>query len=244
MAIQLVGYASSTLTGVTTATQTVSLTGLTGGISSTAAAGDLVLVVSGWAGTADGNPGVTTVGYTEITDIYSNDTRDTNMSVAYKKLSSAETSVIVSASGITGSGSCAIACVYRGVSSTNPIDVTSTTATGLDTSAPNPPAITPVTANTLIVATGLGSWIGGGGVSGVATPPTGYSNHYKTEVGGSSNGSHAMVASKTWSGSGAEDPGAWTGITGASFDSWAAVTIALREQVSIPNTGNMLMMFM
>ena len=112
------------------------------------------------------------------------------------------------------------------------LDVPSTTATGADSSKPNPPSITPIaSAGATILAIGGSALAGTSANRWIGSAPSGYSNlitNYgtpRTTVG--SFGS-VGIASKTWT-SGAEDPGTFNTASGSSSssDSWCAITIAL-----------------
>ena len=206
------------------ATYNVSLSGL--GI----AEGDLVVVVTGFGGTADGNPGVTTTGYTEVFDLYANDTRDTNLSVNYKIMGATpDTQVTVNGSGNTANGAATVVHVWRGVDATTPMDVAATSATGIDVNTPDSPAITPITAGAYVLT------VGGGSRNNTAvtmTTPTGYANSVSIQGNDSTISFHAGIASKAWSGSGAEDPAAWGTSSTFTSDSWAAGTLVLRPAPS------------
>lgn len=224
-ALQYVGGASATGTG---ATYNVSLTGLSGGIGSSAAAGDLVIVVTGWASAADGDPGVTTAGYTEVYDLFGNDTRDANLSVNWKIMSGTpDTSVTVSGFNNAANGGATVVHVWRGADQTTPMDVAAPAgATGNNGALPDSPAITPVTSGAYVLTVGLGT---GAAAPTVFTAPSGYVNAVSAAGAGSTMGAVAAIASVAWAG-GAVDPGAWTGTTGTT-DSRAAGTLALRPAV-------------
>lgn len=224
-ALQYVGGASATGTG---ATYNVSLTGLTGGIGSSATSGDLVIVVTGWASAADGNPAVTTAGYTEVYDLYGNDTRDANLSVNWKIMGGTpDTSVTVSGFNNAANGGATVVHVWRGADQTTPMDVSPPTGAASNNSAlPDSPAITPVTSGAYVLTVGLGT---GAAAPTVFTEPSGYGNVVSAAGAGSTMGAVAVIASISWPG-GAVDPGAWTGTTGTS-DSRAAGTLALRPAV-------------
>lgn len=230
MAIQLVGGASGGLNNSSASTYNISLSALTGGIASSPSAGDIIIVVSGWASTTNGDPGVTTAGYTEIADLYSNDDHDVNMSVSYLVISGTPpTSVTVSASGVSGNNSAATVGVFRGVDNTTPLDVTTTTATGFNGTDFNPAAITPITSGAWVVATGMSAGLN----SGTYTAASGYTEI--ADIGTGSSGtrnSSSGIFYKAWT-SGVEDPGTFTNSTGGTGASWASATIALR-----PSIGN------
>lgn len=212
----------------------VSLTGLTGGSGSAAAAGDLVIVSTGWVGTADGNPGVSTAGYTEITDLHANDTRDAEFSVNWKVMgSSPDTTVSCNGSGLATNGAVCVVHVWRGVNITTPMDVTETETSGINAATPNSPSITPVTSGAIVISTGLAT---GAANDTSVTAPTGYGNQVDISVD-PGNAAIVGIASKAWSGSGAEDPAAWTNFTTSTSDSWAANTLALRPAITTLGDG-------
>lgn len=191
--------------------------------------GDIIIVATGFVSTANGDPGVGTAGYTEEADLYQNDTRDANFSINWKIMtSSPDSSVSCNGSGSASNGSVCVVHVWRGVDQGTPMDATVTTAQSNNASNPNSPSINPTTSGAVAISAGLGTMAA---VDNAVTAPTGYSNQADISV---DPGSAATVgiASKAWSGSGAEDPAAWTNFTTTTSDSWAAVTVALRPAVA------------
>lgn len=230
MALEYVGGASGSGDA---ADYTVSLTALSGGIGTAAQADDIVVVVTGFAQLSDLNPGPTTAGYTEVADLYANDNFDTNLSVAYKVMGATpDTSVTVTGSGSGTYGAATVVHVWRGVDTASPLDVSATTATGINGSEIDSPAITPVTAGAVVLTCGLTA-----GSDALRTAPTGY-GHAVQAAGAASRPSLGVVASKAWT-AGAEDPGAWTGGTTSAFNSWAAVTLALRPAAGSTPSGSL-----
>ncbi len=155
--LQYVGGTSGVGSGTNT-TYSVSLTSLVGGIASAPAEGDLVLVVTGWVNIVDGTPGVDTAGYTPLAELYANDSRDANMAVEWKIMGATpDTSVVAVGPGIGGDfyGVATVVQVWRGADQSNPIDVTTVTATGTNGAMPDAPSITPTTAGAVILACGL-----------------------------------------------------------------------------------------
>ena len=210
-------------------TRVIPLTALTGGSSAAPSAGDIVVVTSGFSGFGNGNPGVVTAGYTEIADLYANDVLDANLSVAYKIMGSTpDTSITVQSTNDTDYGSAASIQVWRGVNQITPIDVASTTATGVNAARPNAPAIIPITPGAVIIACGLGTT----NTTPVDfTAPAGMINHVVASGAGVKAGCCAATASySTWT-SGAYDPAAWTGGESVADDSWCAVTLVLRPEI-------------
>ena len=220
MPLQYVGGNFQQAGGLTTIS--VSLTGLTGGLSSTAAANDIVIYAIIRPNILDTNlPLPTNGGYTELADLYANDDNDANMGVGYKIMGTTpDTSVDFTSA--TGMG-CAV-YVWRGVDTTTPLDVAVTTATGINGNLPTPPAITPVTAGAVVIcAAGSGT--------PYATPglftSTDLSNMFSAqETTGSLNGSVGL-GSFAWT-SGTFTPAQWGGVTSAATNSWVAATLALR----------------
>jgi hypothetical protein len=209
MTIQLVGYATASASG------SLSLTSLTGGIGSAPAEDDIVLVAVGGSNSTDQDIAIT--GYTEVADVYANGTfTDTNLGVFYKIMGGTpDTTVdIPSLSNIR-----AVVYVLRGVDTTTPMDATATTATKTSSGIPDPPAITTATANAMVVV------LSGTSLSGTWTEPSGYSND--VDSGGSFF--RVLVASKIIASPGSENPAVW-GVGGgdSAFYSCASVTMALR----------------
>lgn len=227
-AINFVGGA--TASGTNTA-YNMSLTALTGGIASSPTEGDIVIAINVIVNTTNGNPGVGTAGYTELVDMYRGDSYDTNLSVSYKIMgASPDTTVSCNPSNSGTRASDCVAMVFRGIDSTTPIDVTTTTASSGNSEDVNCPAITPVTPGAIVLCTGSAA-----GASVDATPiaPSGYTGTYIQTDPGSSGA--AVASYKAWSGSGAEDPAPYVMDLGtASANSWAAATLALRPKNDPP----------
>lgn len=220
--------AGFTLVGTTTGTGVgdKSLTALTGGVASSPAEGDIVIVAyaTGSAGDpvmeikdASGGTDYTLIG----SELYSNDSNDSGLRVAYKVMGpTPDTSVYVSDGSATGRA-CAIQ-VWRGQSAT-PIDVTPTTATGIDGTAIDPAAITPATSGAKIFVVGayahqLGT---------VAITQSYLNDATSATFNGSGRDVSLVMGSVDWT-SGEYNPATMT-VTGATTsDSWTAVTFALR----------------
>jgi hypothetical protein len=219
----------------TTGAITVSLTGLTGGLSTAPIAGDLVLVVRHWAVNSDQTFTTSSGGWTKLVDLYTSSTIHSNFGIFYKVMGVApDTSIVLNGNGSTIESSSIVVQVFRGVDATSPFDVASTTASGTGT-IPNPPAITPTTANSIIVVAAGTSHNGG-----VDTFTASYLSNFRT-VGtdSSSFDSTAGVGWVAWT-SGAYDPAAWTHsqLTSATYSN-ISVTMALRAaSISTPVFGN------
>lgn len=209
---------------------TITLTSLTGGLASSPAAGDLVIVYFGAGSLSDINLIVS--GYTEIVELYSNDTYDTNLVVARKFMGATpDTSFTLtipsgntSPTGTLDNAGAVAVQVWRGVDSVTPLDVTQTTDAGTDTVLCDPPAITPTTSGAIIVSGGAGGHSRGP----LATYSSSDLTAFLSAAGNDGNDVTIGLGYRVWT-SGSFNPAAFTfsAIDSASF-SWAAVTLALR----------------
>lgn len=228
MAIQYVG---GQVAGRTNPSAALLVTfSLTGGLASTPAAGDLVIVTC-VTGSAAGNPAMavtTPAGYTALGQLnQSAVTADTSMDVSYKRMGeSPDADVTIPGTTNNAWGEAYAIQVFRGVDPTTPLDVTSVSAGGTGTGRPDPGSITPTT---------TGAWpvICGGGAAGTGAnyvAPANYTTNFLTANGADTT--DAMVGCgyrSDWSG-GAENPAAYTGGTTGANDSWTAYTLALRPE--------------
>lgn len=216
MAISFVGGTSAS--NESGAISSISLTGLTGGSNSSPSENDLVIVTV--AINNSGGPVPTISGYTTIAQLSVVDTNSCYSTTSYKLMTSTpDTSISFTADG-SGGVSVAVS-VWRGINTTTPLDVTSTTATNNNSSVPNPPSITPTTTGAVVLAIGHNA-----SARNINAAPSGYSNFVVGST--ATNFSASAIASKAWT-SGAEDPGTF-GINGTTnvVDSWTAVTVAIR----------------
>lgn len=220
--IQYVGGYVQGLIG-TTANLNITLTSLTGGLASAPAAGDLVIVYFGTGSTVDRNLVVS--GYTEVTELYSNDGADTNLVAAYKFMGGTPDTSFTLTGGTLNTADAGVVAVqvWRGVNTTTPLDVTSTTATGTNSVRCNPPAITPVTSGAVIVAGGSGAH-----AIGAQTYSSSDLTAFRSVGTDDNNDATIGLGYKVWT-SGAFDPAQFTFSAGDNLAySWAAVTLALR----------------
>lgn len=234
--IQYVGGQGAGFAGTTT-NQTITFN-LTNGLATTPAAGDLVIVTFCTGSVADRTLDIETTGATNYTligsELYSNDTEDTNMRVAYRFMpGTPETQFrFAGGSGDNADAGRWSVHVYRGVDSGTPLDVAAVTvsAAAQSTRLVNPGAITPTTAGAWLQISGCGAGAAGG---------TYTTNYLKDIRAGSTADTHdALIATgyREWT-SGEYDPAVYTGGgTDNANDSYAAVTIALRPTVTTPFT--------
>jgi len=105
-------------------------------------AGDIILTSITSKATSDFSTSCTSTGFIELTELYANDTHDSNMAVYYKVADGTETTLSFS----SGTFLHRIAIVVvRGADTSVPLDATITTATGINGSAETQPDITTVT---------------------------------------------------------------------------------------------------
>ena len=238
MALQYVGGKTASIVGSTATVTNVSLTDLTGGLASSPAEGDFVLVAYATHSTADRSIGVTTSGYAEIAELYANDSRDVNLSVSWKIMGpTPDSAVDISATGATADPGAVAIHVWRGVDAATSLDVTSTTSTGLDSWVPNPPSITPVTSGAVVIAVGAGA--GGSGTTVIGDLSSSELSNFQTVSYVLSTRSIGIgVGSIAWS-SGALDPAAFA-VSGNNSvsNSSAAVTLALRPAAESGGGGS------
>ncbi len=228
MAWQFVGSTS----GAGTSTgYTVSLNGtLTGGIASSPAEGDLVVVFSGFGNTASSAPAISGnnsgayIGATAAQHV--NDTWDTEFRSFYQVMGvSPDTSLTVTRVTNAAYGGATVVHVWRGVDTGNPFIGAATVASGTNTSLVNPPAYNPGVTDALIIAGGAGTQA----TTGAAfTGFTGMSN-FKTQKGdGSTSDIDVAMANYLYAGVSYDPPVVSGGTGGNASSSWAGVTIAFR----------------
>jgi hypothetical protein len=227
--LRYVGGNSAVGTG---ATYSVDLTALTGGLSSTAAANDIVVVMFGWGANANITPTLTvqTTGYSYVDATQrANDTRDTVGRMAYKVMGSTpDTTCVTDGPNNAAYGGGAAVQVWRYVDTSSP-----TTGTGSGTSALNgnhgdPPAVTPAVNNAVVVCGMTGS--GATTATGTKTGPTNYTTYNVANKGdGTGADCYISINARALSGgSGAsEDPGAYSGGSTSTSDGYTAFTVAL-----------------
>jgi hypothetical protein len=229
MGIQFVGGATAGKVGATSGNSTIALnSGLTGGIASAVAEGDLVIAVFGTGSTADRTLAITdgSSAYTLINaELYANDSKDTNLRVAYKFMGATpDTATTFGPTGSASDAGAMVVYVFRGVDPTTPLDVAAVPGTGTDTSRVVPPDIEPVTAGAFVVVAGAA---GHDGATDTFTSSDLVDFH--TVGGNDTNDVTVGIGHQDdWS-SGATNYATWGHTQADSVGySWAAVTLALR----------------
>lgn len=166
-----------------------------------------------------------TTGYTELADLFVNDTNDTNLGLFRKVMGATPDSTAVFSNLATNM--VAVVEVLIGVDTGTPEDATTTTAAAASFPAVNSPSITTVTANAWVIS------VGGTTEPDVPTAPTNYINLIHVQ-GVADN---VMMATREIASPGAENPALYTGLAGQSTDSWAAATVAVRPATGAPPEG-------
>lgn len=224
--IAALGYATATGTG---ATYTVPLTGLTGwdgGAGGAAAAGDLAVVLSGYADNSDLSCGVSDSGWTEVEDLYADDTRDAQVGIDWKVLTAGDIAAgVVNVLGANNAakGGASIIIVFRGQSG-SPYKGKAVAATGIDGDAIDPPAYTTTVANSYVLCLGGSTRAPNSGTEGTAG--SGATEFATIFCNGSTRAFLAVASFSKGNVAGtAIDQGARTGTPANTGDSWAAQTI-------------------
>jgi hypothetical protein len=224
--LQFVGAITNFVSDSGTVTISCDLTSLTGGVSTSANAGDIVIGCIAVTTGTNRDLTCTTSGYTEIADLYADDQDDAQLGVFYKVLSSAETSVEFSLNTTVFNSRPRFACAYvwRGMDTTTVFDATATTASVINTGRPDAPAITTVTDGAVVVAIGFGA-AGNFSSTTALTAPSGMENFFSTFS--TTNGTFG-IASAIVETAGTYEPATFGGGTTDADASYVAATLALR----------------
>jgi hypothetical protein len=226
--IQFVGVQTLGRAG-TTSSATIDLTALSSGISSAAAAGDLVIAAFSTGSDTQRTLAITDGAndYTEVTpQLYSNDTYDVNLRVAYKFMGGTpDTTITFGGTGsIDDAGACLV-LVFRGVDSDAPIDIVVQTATGINTANHSPPTITPATAGAWPICFGAGGH--NGGTENYFGTPTPYTAGWTSQANDTYDTSLYALYKTDWTSGSVVGPS--IGISGdATTFSYATLSFALR----------------
>lgn len=210
------------------------------GIASTPAANDIVFIAYAIGTNNSINPPMSIAGYTNaFTQLFVTDTQSTKFGIAYKVMGATpDTSFTRSQTGnVSHSGVVAIH-VWRNANTQNPLDVTPTTNTLQNTILANPPAITPVTQNSVILVAGAGAHALGG--TGIYDFPAYLQNARRTVSTDDVDVTIVIGSNSSWT-SGSYDPAAftWTATDSTNY-SCASATIAIRPRlVTVPTFGNL-----
>lgn len=238
MALQYVGGTSG---AGTSNGYTVSLNGtLTGGIASSPAAGDIVVVFSGFANNASSAPNVSgnnSGAYTPATAAqHVNDTWDTEFRSFYQVMGGTpDTSLTITRTTNAAYGGATVVQVWRGADATTPFIGAATPASGNNGNACNPPSYDPAVTGAIVIAGGAGTLAAA--AASAYTGFSGASNFIVRRADGTTADIAVAMGSFAYAGS-AIDPPALTGQTTSTSASWAGVTLALRPAPD-PVTGDL-----
>ena len=180
---------------------------------------------------ADVDLTMTTTGYSELADLYSNDTSDSCLGVFRKKQGATPDSTAICTESGAESGTTGIAGVVTvliGVDTTTQEDAATTTATATDSGTPDPPAIVTATAGAWVLAIGSSSE-----ADAVSNAPTNYTNLIDRQTALITNTNIMMSTREIWSHK-KENPGKYADISGNTLDSWCAATVAVRPAGGAP----------
>jgi hypothetical protein len=223
------GQATGFLGGVSTADITISLTG---GLASTPAAGDFVLVVY-CTGNANRIPTLTVTGdqsglYTTRTAFSADDNNDVTMRTSYKVMGATPDTIITrAATGNTSDHGTLHIRVYRAVDAATPFDVAEVLFTSVNTGLPDPDAITPSTAGAWIVACGCRGTPTSSEADLISSDLDAFVAAHSPEFSGGFRSLSGVGHKTDWT-SGAFNPAAWTGPSSSTIMAALAYTMALR----------------
>ena len=229
---QLVGRKQLAGDGLATPYSGASLTSLTDGLATAPATGDIIFIGYSLGDIADATMTIQDAGGSNYTlvgsELYSNDTRDINLRVAYKVAGGSPDTTFNFNDGFAGDSGATVIMVqvWRYFNVSSPLDVSAVTAVGTNTGQPNPGSITPATRGSVILSFSAGSAATGSTPTDLAN-----SDHTAFWAASRSGTNYASAAGghgyKLWTG-GAFDPSAYTGGSSSTLDAWASVILALR----------------
>lgn len=218
----------------TTTSVNFSINGLTGGVASAPAQGDIVIVAFTIA--ADQQKSIIfNNGFTQLDGLYSNGTtHDTNLRVAYKVMGSTpDTSVSITTDMYADFSYSWAVHVWRGIDTSSPLDVAVATDMSTGSSRANPPSITTITDNSVVVAIGAGA---SPNTTAVNYTSSDLSN-FRTSAVQDNNSTVIGMGSAVVSTAGVFDPSVFGDSTSNSVCSWAAVTLAIRPGLNSTNAA-------
>lgn len=175
-------------------------------------------------------------GYTEVADLAAlGDTNDTQLWVGYKYSPGGETTVgPFTALGGNNASNAAVVMVFRGVAPAaqgGPFDTTANTATGENSSTPDPPSHN-WSGESGVWTVAVGATGHTGGATGALAGPTNYTTNY---VSRNHDDTTDVLVGMGYRENPAdpEDPGTFTpsNIGTAANNSWCAVTMSLKPKV-------------
>ena len=206
-------------------TVSVSVTDLTGGLAAAPSVGDFIVIA--WACCTAGVDLAPTApsGFTEIVNLWPNDTYEANLLVWWKFADAGDLSSITLPRGGAGDRSMAAHFyVYRGVDTGTPFDVTTTVASAVNSNDPDPPSITPATAGAKILVVGAAA---DANMTSFSNPGADLTDFFSNWRAGTIDITLGSGRKENWV-SGAFNPSAWTAGAGSTGNSWSAASMAIR----------------
>jgi hypothetical protein len=151
--IQYVGGATASTSGGSS-TISVTFSSITGGIGGGVLTGDLVVALLAAAGSSNFTMSMNTAGYTNLFDLYANNSYDANLGLFYKVMGATPDTSAQTGSFLTGGDSVVLGIqVWRGVNTSTPIGA-SASAINTGSTLANPPAITTTAKGSKVIAFG------------------------------------------------------------------------------------------
>jgi hypothetical protein len=230
-------YVGGTSKGWVNAGGTHSLTSLAGGIDTQPRTGDYIIVAAcngtstrtvGDYPTISGN---NSGAYSSLSggELFSNAAEEAHL-IVYAKFAGGtpDTELTHGPSAFSTDGAALVVHVWRGVNPIDTLDVASVGATGINSSRPDPPSITPVTAGSVVVVVGAGVQAD----ASTAFTTSGLSNVVQNFSGATVKESRCLVGSVAWT-SGAVNIAQFGGMASNSDNAWCSFVMALREAVNL-----------
>ena len=228
MAIQLVGTVTHGSRRLAS-NPVISLTSLTGGIGSAPIENDIVVVAQTIGSQYGDGIAIISSGYTTVANLNSVDTFQSNFLVSVKRMSATpDTSVTIKNQGGSSTSQTTVVYVLRGVHISDTFSVKST-ATGLNTSAPTPPAITPTDSGSVILC--IGGAVAGfsfGGAVYTASQLTSFTQVFQS----SSYNAITGTGYYSWV-SGTFTPAAWTVTKDDPGFAWCSLSLSFKPAPAV-----------
>lgn len=227
-----VGGRTASFVGSTGTNTNISLSGtLSGGVATSPAQDDVIVLVYSTGSTANRSIKVNTAGYLLVGEKdYSNDTYDNNLVIYVKTAGSSETTVQVGPTLNANDAGAVAIHVWRNIDLNILVEKVEQTSI-VDTALINPPSITPVTSGAVVIAGG-GS---GHNTSLVYNTPALLSNFIQTN-GSDTNDTTVALGSGTWT-SGAFDVAQFTLSSGTNANTYSnnSFSLALKPGPTVPS---------
>lgn len=227
-----VGGRTTSFVGSTGTNTDISLSGtLSGGVATSPAQDDVIVLVYSTGSTANRSIKVNTAGYLLVGEKdYSNDTYDNNLVIYVKTAGSSETTVQVGPTLNANDAGAVAIHVWRNIDLNILVEKVEQTSI-VDTALINPPSITPVTSGAVVIAGG-GS---GHNTSLVYNTPALLSNFIQTN-GSDTNDTTVALGSGTWT-SGAFDVAQFTLSSGTNANTYSnnSFSLALKPGPTVPS---------